>query len=416
MNSSRPPVHPIEAAPKTPGGAPAKRTRVTNRVKLPPLTREQRQATEALLPILQAAEDHLHNHQPTQVLELLQHTAPEPPPALPAYEQLRWDWLLGAAYMQPHQPEQARPWLERGLDLGERLRAHIPLKYERLFRELTEHVRTLLGDCLYDQGQPAQALLLHRGCLLAITNGTLTNPAIQLLVYTSLARDYTRLGQPEPAISAFQQTLALAERLQDPRQRALASLGLAHTYHALGQDTRATAAYQQALALFERLGETDQIIPLQALLGHLLIQSQQLDTARQIAERSMEAAAPTNNARLQAIAQSSLAAWQVATGQFENAIHSAQTALALLATAPDDRISGQVYLTQAQAFQHTNTPAAAEQAFQQAIALLQHSADTPLLRHTYEQYGAFLSSQGRFQDAFAQLEAARSLQTSGPAK
>jgi hypothetical protein len=111
-------------------------------VKLPRPTREQRRLAETLLPLLQEAEHALDQGQPARALTVLQGAAPEPPPYLSPYDQLRWHWLAGAALLAVHRCAEARDWLMRGMALAGRLRPYVLAKQEQGFDALTERVLT----------------------------------------------------------------------------------------------------------------------------------------------------------------------------------------------------------------------------------------------------------------------------------
>lgn len=395
------------------GTAPA-RIRVRNRVKLPRPTREQQRLAERLLLLLQEAEQFIEQGQPARALEVLARVDPEPPPYLSPYDQLRWYWLAGWARLAMQQLEEARAWLERGLALAGRLRPYVLARQEESFDALTERVRVLLGDCYFQAGQPGQALLIHRQGLLAIKGGALSDQSVQVLIYAALGNDALALGQFSDAIGFFTLARQRVVALRDDRARALIAWGLGRAYEAAQEDTQARAAFEEALHLFAAHGMSQQqAAQLHLALGRVLLRLHAEQGAEGHIQQSLEAAERSGDHALRADARGTAAALYVATGQIEKAISSLQAGLELVRTSQDARARARLTLALAGAHQARQETAAAEQAFQEALALAHQSADNALLMQAHEGYAAFLSSQGRFQEAFAQAEAARALQARG---
>ncbi len=411
--SETPPVPPGSLQ-QAPGAASPKRTRVRNRVKLPRPTREQQRLAEAILPLLDEAERHIEQEQPTRALEILQGAAPEPPPYLSPHGQLRWYWLAGAAWLATEQLAEARTWLERGLALAGRLRPYVLAKQEEGFDTLTERLRALLGEYYFQTGQPGQALLIHRQGLLAIHSGTLSDQATQVRIYAALGNDALALGQPHDAIGYFTLAHQRPAALRDDRQRGLVAWGLGRAYAAAQEDKQARAAFEEALQRFAAHGMSQQqAAQLHAALGEVLLRLQDYPRAEAHIQQSLEAARRSGERALRAAALGTAAALYIATGQIDQAISSLQAGLELLTTSQDTQARARLTLALAGAHQARQEAAAAEQAFQEALTLARQSADSALLTQAHERYAAFLSSQGRFQEAFAEVEAARALQTRG---
>jgi tetratricopeptide (TPR) repeat protein len=385
-------------------------------VKLPRPTREQRRLAETLLPLLQEAEHALDQGQPARALTVLQGAAPEPPPYLSPYDQLRWHWLAGAALLAVHRCAEARDWLMRGMALAGRLRPYVLAKQEQGFDALTERVRNLLGSYYFQKGQPGQALLLHRQCLLAINSGRLTDQAVQMLIYSSLGNDTLALSQPQEAIGFFALARQLADAAHDDRQHALDAWGLGRAYAATQQYARAQAALQEALHIFEAQGDQHMSGQLHAAVGHVLLLLKDYSSAEGHFRQCLEAAERSGKSVPRAEARDALAHWYLATGEFDKAISTLQAGLDLLQESRDHRAQGQLTLSLARAYQGQYNAPAAEHAFIEALAQISQSEDSALRLQAHEAYAAFLSSQGRFQEAFAEEEAARALQSRSAAE
>lgn len=379
-------------------------------MKLPRPTREQRRLAETLLPLLQEVEHALTQGRPAEALAVLQGAASEPPLLLSPSDQLRWHWLAGAALLASQHYKEAQDWLKRGLALAERLRPYVLVKQEQGFDALTERVRDLLGSYYFQAGQPGQALLVHRQCLLAISSGRLTDQAVQTLIYSSLGNDALALGQPEDAIGYFTLARQLAEARHDDRQHALAAWGLGRAYAAGQHYAHAQAAFQEALPLFEAQGDQHMSGELHAAVGRVLLRLKDYGKAEGHFRQCLEVAERSGKSVPRAAARDALAQWYLAAGEFDKAISTLQAGLDLLQESRDQQAKGRLMLSLARVYQGQHHAPAAAQAFKKALAEICQSEDSALLLQAHEAYAAFLSSQGRFQEAFAQEEAARALQ------
>jgi tetratricopeptide (TPR) repeat protein len=410
MSETFPPVPPGSLQ-QAPGAASPKRIRVRNRVKLPRPTREQQQLAESLLPLLEEAEQHIKQGEPARALEVLQGAAAEPPLYLSPYDQLRWHWLAGQALLATRRFEEARAWLERGLALAERLRPYVLAKQEEHFDALTEWARVFLGNSYFQTGQPGQALLVHRQCLLAITSRALKDQGVQRLVYSALGHDALALGEPQSAIEFFTQARQLADALPNDRQRGLDAWGLGRAYEAAQQYALAQAALEEALHIFEAQGANQPLsAQLHMALGQALILRKDYPQAEHHLQQSFDAAERSGENTLRAAARGALAQLSLAEGNFDQAISMLCAGLGLLPERQDHQTRAQLALALAGAYQGKQEWTAAEQAFREALAWASQAEDNALQIQAHERFAAFLFSQERFQEAFAQEEMARSLQ------
>ncbi|HEY7358494.1 MAG TPA: tetratricopeptide repeat protein [Ktedonobacterales bacterium] len=372
---------------------------------------ERQQREQAARQMLVEAEACLVKSQAARALEVLQVEANAPPAALPLLERPRWYWLAGWAGVWAHQYAETILRMEQGLAVAEVARAQAPASQKARLAEMTERIRNFLGVCYYNQGQPAQALKQHARCLAAVTNGTVTDPELKLLIYKSMGNDTSVLGRHEEAIDFFKRACKLAEDMNEPRQRGLAYWGLGLVYKSSGDLFRAETAIREAVNIFERLDDVDLAARLHALLGQVLTRLNEIAKAEQHLRLALNAAERIESAYVRAVALGNLALLHMAKGAYDEAIAAAQEGIQSAQRINNHRGAGQMSQTLAEAYEARGDTAAAEQAYKEALATLMQTEDSEFIGRTHERYGQFLAAQGRFEQAYAQLDQAQRLLT-----
>jgi tetratricopeptide (TPR) repeat protein len=368
---------------------------------------ERRQREQEARQMLIEAEAWLVKGQAEQALAALQVTANAPPAALPLLEQPRWYWLAGWAGVWAKQYPEVIGWLERGLELTEAAQAQAPTMQKARLGEMAERIRMFLGVCYYDQGHPAKALAYHLRCLAAMTNGTVTDPELKLAIYKALGNDTSLLGRQDEAIDFYQRACKLAEDMNDPRQRGLAYWGLGLTYKASGDFVRAETAFRHAVDIFERLDNMQFSSQLHAVLGQVLTERDAYEQAERHLRLALHGAERINDEYARGIALGNLAILHLKQGNLDEAITAAQAGASALRQGNSSQTEGQVYQTLAEAYEAKGDAATAEQAYKESIATLMQTEDRVFICRVRERYGQFLANQGRFEDAYEQMDQAQ---------
>jgi tetratricopeptide (TPR) repeat protein len=371
------------------------------------LDEERQQRQEEARQMLKDAEEWITKNQPDKALATLQVDANEPPADLPLYEQPRWYRLAGWAGVLGRKFSEAIGWLETGLRLVETLRAQAPASQKARLGEMAERLRELLGGCYYDMSQPATALRYHLDCLRAITDGTVTDLELKLLIYKALGNDYSMLGRHDEAIAFYLRACKLADDMNDPRQRGLAYWGLGQVYKSSGDLLRAEAAFREALNIFERQDDMHLAPRLHAMLGLVLIQLKEYKKAEQHLQLALRAAERANNAHVRGLALANLAILRLEQNHLDEAIKAAQEGLSTLRESNNDRLTGQIYQTLAEAYEAKGDVSAAEQAHKDGITTLAQTEDSEFIGRAHERYATFLAAQNRFEQAYEQMGLAR---------
>ncbi len=372
---------------------------------------ERQQREQEARQMLVEAEALLVKNEAARALEVLHVEANAPPAALPLLEQPRWYWLAGWAGVWARKYAETISRMEQGLAVAEIARAQAPASQKTRLAEMTERIRNFLGACYYDLGQPAKALRQHLRCLEAATNGMITDPELKLLIYKSLGNDTSMLGRHEEAIDFFKRACKLAEDMNDPRQRGLAYWGLALAYKSSGDLFHAEAAFREAVNIFERLDNMELAARLHAMLGQVLTQLNEFAKAEQHLRLALKAAEHAESAHARAVALGNLALLHLAQGAYDKAIAAAQEGIQSAQRSNNHRGAGQMLQTLAEAYEARGDTAAAEHAYQDALTTLMQTEDAEFIGRTHERYGQFLAAQGRFEQAYEQLNQAQLLLT-----
>ncbi len=370
---------------------------------------EEQQRREEARQMLGEAEGWILKGEPEKALEALNVAANEPPAGLPLYEQPRWYRMAGWASVRARKFPEAIGWLERGLELVESVLPQAPSAQRAWLGEMAERMRDLLGGCYYETGQPDKAREYHLRCLSAITDGIITDLELKLQVHKSLGNDNMALGRYDEAILYYKRACALVKDLNDPRQEGLALWGLGLAYKSSGDLFRAEKTFREALMIFERQDNMQFASALHAMLGQVLTRLQDYEKADRHLRLALETAERVGDAHVRRIALGNLAILRLEQGNPEEAIKAAQEGLGVVMENKDHRTEGQIYQTLAEAYEARQDVAAAEQAYQTALALLEQSQDGDLIGRARERYGQFLAAQGRFEEAYEQMGMAQAL-------
>ncbi len=374
------------------------------------VSEEERQQHEAeAREMLKEAETFLGKNQAEKALEALHVAIGEPPDGLAPYDRPRWYWLAGWAGVWARQFSEAKGWLERGLEVVEEARVHTPPTKKAQLLEMAERIRNLLGVCYYEQAQPAKAREYHLQCLAAMTSGIVTDPELKLLIYKSLANDHMALGHHTEAILYYKEACKLAEDMNDPRQWGLAYWGLGLAYEESGDLFHAEVAIGRALELFKQLNDTQLVPRLHAMLGQLLTKMEDYQRAEEHLAKALKAAEQSGNIHARGVALGNIASLHLARGNPDEAIKAAQEGLRPLRGMENYRTEGQLYETLARAYAAKQDISAAEQAYKEAITILEHIEGGEYLGRAHDRYGQFLAAQGRFAEAYEQMGIARKL-------
>lgn len=362
---------------------------------------------ENLQSLLEQAEAFLRDDQPQKALESLGE-ADNPPASLTLLQRLHWYRLVGwAAGLMGHQ-EEAIQRLERGLALSQQIHSRLAPSEQAQLAELVAYLYCFLGNASCDLDQPHQALDYYHHALEAIRNDQITDPELKALIYKGLGRVAFTLGRYQEATTYYEEAVRQARHINNPRLLGVIYWGLAVAYQERRDPFRAMTNYQHALKALEQHGNPRLLLPIRANLGQVLLALEKYEEAAPYLLTAMQEAQTLGDMRTYGVAVMNMASLHRTRGELTQALAVANTALQLLQHL-DARTQGQLHLTLASIYKAKNDQAAREQELQEAIHILEQSREYSVLSLAYESYAQFLSEQGRFQEAYTQLELAHHL-------
>jgi tetratricopeptide (TPR) repeat protein len=250
---------------------------------------------------------------------------------------------------------------------------------------------------------PASLLYLDRAA--AIAAAPSVSPAVRALVHSNRGNAHMLLGDPEHAITAYEQARAAAEDAEDLWQLAIAEMGLGEAARQRGDLPAAISHAERAVVLFERI----EMRQLQALilhnLGHVHGDRGDLRTARQLQEQALAAGRAMNDPYVIGLSLERLAALEVAEGDAERALLVAQSAVEAARTYGDPALLSISHAVLAEALELSGDRTGADEAFAEARRIGQ-SATTMERRQVLLRHGALLRARGDFEGAMACFESA----------
>ncbi len=184
---------------------------------------------------------------------------------------------LGIAYRSRSEYKSAKYYLEQALDLVKDDEEFISLKANTLYQ---------LGWIQDDWGNKKEAITFYQQSLeLEEKIGDVQGKAATL---HCLAGIYANQGDVERAIAFYQQSLELQEKIGNLQGKATTLHNLAGIYADRGEVEKAIAFYQQSLELKEKIGDVQGKAATFAMLGQLLAAQGDFDQALNYLQQSLE--------------------------------------------------------------------------------------------------------------------------------
>lgn len=305
-------------------------------------------------------------------------------------------WHLARAYAAAGRAEEARREAAIALPFAERLND----------RNLTERIRSQLADAYAQMGNAALALDNYRGCLRALDDGAVNDPAFELSVLFNVGSQYAQMGDFEHAVENLRKAAELTEEVANPERMGASYWSLSLAYHRMGDPAQSRNYALRAVAAYEQ-GESRQLIGrVYNQLGRAYAGSGNVDDALIQLRAAHEMAAAQQDSRGVAEAQRSLALVYLQERQVNQAAEAAQAALDRAEATGDARQRADSLLVIAQVQEQKGEHAAAERNFSQAIDLLQAADAMERLREAYAAFSEFLERRGESKRAYEMLKQA----------
>lgn len=349
---------------------------------------------------LTLAQVELERARPEQARDqLLEQGAPTPEvsPSLA----VRYYFLLGEVYLRLAELKAALEEFSRALEIAQSLPD----------REMTARLFNALAQGYQLQGRQTEAVNYRRQALEAIKRGEIKDPAFQAKVYYSLAEELRVLNEQSPALSLYQEAVALTAQLTDRRQLAESYSELGVTYHKQGNLTLARFYADRSLSIYEESNNLHLATSVQASYAQVLIEQQEYAEAEQYLTRALTLAEALNSYEAASTAASSLSLVYLYLKDGPREDEYARLGVELARRSENPVVLGQALARLANLYATRENLEEANRQFTQAVSALEPAGAYPVLANIYFEYGRTLMNLHRDREAAALFEKAYMLQS-----
>jgi tetratricopeptide (TPR) repeat protein len=360
---------------------------------------------ENLAHLLEQAEVFLREDRPQEAMSALGE-GETPPVGLTLLQRMVWYRLAGWAFGLLRKHDEAIRLLEHGLALAEQIHLRVPQAEQTQLVEMVAYLHCFLGNTYCALDKSDQARDYYQRALEAIRKDQVTDQELKALIYRGLGRVALAFGNYQEATTYYEEAVRHARHLKNSRLLGIIFWGLGVAYQERGDPFRAKVNYHHALRELERHANPHLLLQIRVNLGQALLDLDEYKEAEPYLLEAMREAQSLGDRHMYGIAVVNMASLHRARGELTQALALANTALQWVQQHPDKRTEGQLHLTLALIYEAKQESAAREQALREAIHLLEQAKEFSLLGQAYESYAQFLSEQGRFREAYEQMELA----------
>src|SRR5712692_18821 len=314
--------------------------------------------------------------------------APIQPERITTDQAYRLFLLRGQIHLSANQYQEAVVDLRAAVSQGEGLNDI----------EYIERARNLLGKAYFSLYNYTLAMENHLRCNAAIENGYINDPFFSLDVFSNLANDYFRLGDPEKAVSYYHRALESLDGMShDSKSFAEKYMEISRNYKEAGKLTIARDYATRGLALYQMRDEQRLVGMTHQRLGKTLERQNDFDGAEAEYRRAIAIERELDDDVSVSICLTSLAELLLKRGNSKEAEHEAQEALKYARSSQDPQTQGQALIALAQIHHQNGDFAAADKLFTQALELLDSSHAHELAASAYSRYANLLEQRGEVQ-------------------
>jgi tetratricopeptide (TPR) repeat protein len=310
---------------------------------------------------------------------------------------------LAQCYLALERGEDARREAAQGVIISERLGD----------LELTERLRTALGEAYARLHSPELALEQFRAALASLDTAEDYDSSFRLELLTSAGTQAIVIGQIDQAIAYLQEAAAVAADVAEPERLGSAYWALSEAHRARNDHAQARYYAVRSIAAFEEGRTRTLVTSAFSRLGRALALNNQESDALQRLNTAHEFAAAQHDISGMAEVERNLASVYLQQHLLDDALSTSKSALAHAETTSDKALQADALLVLARVHETRDEAADANASYERAIALLTETGATERLRTAYEQFSAFLESRGEKERAFDMLKQA--YRTSGRA-
>jgi tetratricopeptide (TPR) repeat protein len=314
--------------------------------------------------------------------------APIQPERITTDQAYRLFLLRGQIHLSANQYQEAVVDLRTALSQGEGLNDI----------EYIERARNLLGKAYFSLYNYTLAMENHLRCDAAVENGYISDPVFALDVFSNLANDYFRLGDPEKAVSYYHRALETLDGMShDSKSFAEKYMQISRNYKQADKLTIARDYATRSLALYQMRDEQRLVGMTHQRLGKTLERQNDFDGAEAEYRRAITIERELDDDVSVSICLTSLAELLLKRGKSKEAEHEAQEALKFARSSQDPQTQGQALMALAQIHHQSGDFDAADKLFSQALELLDSSHAHELAASAYSRYANLLEQRGEVQ-------------------
>ena len=329
----------------------------------------------------------------TAALELLRRTSMQ---QLSQRESVLTHLVTATCYVAMGNGDEARRVASEALPNAERLGD----------RDTAERLRNALGDAYALLHSYPLALEHYRGCLNAITQGQIQDPAFKLTVLYNIGNQYSRLGESDNAVEYLRQATQVAQDVVNPERLGAAYWAMSAASSSKGDAALSRLYAQRSLGAYEEAKHRRLVSQVFTRLGRAFAQAGRVDEALTELKAAYQIASSQQDVRGIAEAQRNLAAVYLAENRLDDAVTAAQEALDQATATSNPAERAESYVTLAQVQEQQGAFDKAEASFNSAIELLNSSGQAERLREAFASFSEYLERRGDSKRAFAMLKQA----------
>ncbi|MDQ2717015.1 MAG: tetratricopeptide repeat protein [Chloroflexota bacterium] len=261
--------------------------------------------------------------------------------------------------------------------------------------EYTERARNLLGRAYFLLYNYTLALENHLRCNTVIESGQMNDPVFALDVFSNLANDYFRHGEPEKAVDFYNRALKTLDGInRDSKSFAQKYMEISQRYKAAGKLSMAREYALRSLAIYEMRDEQRVVGLTHQRLGKTLEKQDDLDGAEKEYRQAIEIERELNDEVAASICHTSLAELLLKRDQPDEAEKEAQEALTFARASQDPQTQGQALIALAQIRHQAGDFKGADDLFTQALELLDASNAHEIAASAYFRFATLLEARG----------------------
>ncbi len=280
-----------------------------------------------------------------------------------------------------------------------------------LFEALGRHEDAALASywlsaAMYEQGNTDDARALLQAILARVRTGMRIGPDFRLRLLMALASNETRDGNHAGALSYLEQIRGLVDELDD-RRRAHYLFDLAYVYTETGDYEAAIRTGHASLALFKAVETSFEVARLEYELALAHLHTGNIGRAQEMAADSVARFIALGDDRQRAHALDSRAQIEIARGEFDQALDTANETLRLATETDNPWANADAKLTMARAYAGLSATKDGARYVEQAKSAFAAAADESrsqnrlqVVRRVLTEWAEFMAGQGDHKAAF----------------